>query len=377
MRLSVFFLLLLFSCAAGNADRSADDCDTFFDEKNGIGTTDSVMYFLSQSNVNKAVESFNLGQQRARDSGGSSLTTRVSYYKLYRIDEALGKKNINDLSTEILKAHSFPSEETKADCLDQLVEAEHQYLSFYKKRDSIERLNVLNKFRKWILLFPNSRRIQYLYADMNLGAGKVQEARREFTELLDANYYEAPILKKFFFHYLDKTNGADSVKPYIGEFTKRFQGRCNVGYILYQRDYSVNYLENCNRCLASGMFSDSISGGVGLIKFSLGKSDFQAVDSLYKLFRAADRDFVLPDLKVWESGEYFDCIMRSLFLQKKYQELYLFTVKELGHNKKVNVDSNSDFHELIRQYYDEYFKVGSFEKFFDKEFAFVKKDFHA
>lgn len=76
-------------------------------------------------------------------------------------------------------------------------------------------------------------------------------------------------------------------------------------------------------------------------------------------------------LKLWEKGEYYDIVLRSLFLQNKYEAIYIFLFKSVGLNETINIESGEDFYNLIKLYYNLYIDQSGehFEQFFVRHFA--------
>ncbi len=383
MRIFLFLILFLplFSCKSQSSS-NAEKCDDYLNERSG-NAKDSFLIFLSASKFKTATEYLIREKKIPLDADNKLLfandsnLSRESSYFLYRLNDFSGNKYGSELMDELLKAYQATQESRKRDCLDKLVEAEFDYLAFYSKKDSLSRVDNINKIEKIISEFPASLRLKYIYAKMNLDFGNVKAAKKEFDMLLKEGYYEKPIMDMLFFYYLNHEVAKDTLDYYIKLFSEKFPFECNIGKVFYEVDSSEYYLQNCKKCLESRLEGDSVVGKVGLLKLNLIKRNFSEVENLYTAFRENNPKLNPDNRKIWERGEYFDSFLQSLFLQKKYKQMYVFAIRDLGYNTKVNIESNSDFKELIRKYYNEYFGDDSFEKFYNKEFSFVKKDFAA
>ncbi|MGK2861747.1 MAG: tetratricopeptide repeat protein, partial [Chitinophagaceae bacterium] len=255
-------------------------------------------------------------------------------------------------------------------CLNRLAEIEFDFLSFYSLYDSIKKKEQINKFEKHLKEYPKSLRIQYLYGKLNYDMGFYNIGLPVFHNLLQKKYYENPILELMFEFY--SIIDDDSVMHYAKVFSDRFPDNCNLGNlsVLIKQNQDSLFMEECEKCLKSEKLTDSIKAKIEMAKFYLNTRDFLKVKRLYNDYKIKNKDFTFNDFKIWETGEYYDIFLRSLFLQKRYRDFYEFIQNEMGYNKKINVENEKDFYKLIRKYHADYSESQSieFDKFFNENF---------
>lgn len=302
-------------------------------------------------------------------------------YMLFRLSQALGNVYEYKLHNKLIALTSpYFIASDSASCFYKLMDIESDFLMFYSFTDSSSKYQKLKKFSEYINSYPNSNRIKYLFARINFDLGLYEIAKPIFFDLLNRQYNVRPIINLFFEYY--SKNNKDSLGFFSNKLSSLFPGVCNLGKLeLFSlRAQEDSLIKECNTCFFGGQMTDSIKAQVLILKYSLTKRNFRKVHELYELYKRNNSiDFDFSDFKIWELGEYYDTVLRSLFLQKKFKEMYFFLIKEVSLNKKVVIENDSDFYELIKSYYSEYYPKQSngFELFFKNNFGWVRSQFKA
>lgn len=300
-------------------------------------------------------------------------------YKIYRLMEYIGETNSKVYFEYLMKAYTpnlLDNDKGATYCMNQLTEIEYDYLAIYSDRDSAQILTHLKKFKNHVQSNQKSLRIKFMWAKMNYYAKNYKIAFSLFNELLNESYYEKNIYETYFEYYIERD--FDSLEYYSHKFQEKFPLSCNVGELFLPSIQTDSlFFSKCMKCFDYGSANDSIRAGIALGKNYLMKEDHKGIKNIFDAYKKNNTEFLQDDLKIWETGEYYDLFLRSLFLQKKYKEMFKFITKEVGYNKKININNDEDFYLLIQEYFNEYMKAKGkdFEIFWDGNFKWINGSF--
>lgn len=292
---------------------------------------------------------------------------KISIYLTYRYNEYIGDIEKDRLYFNLLGSnHIYHFKKDSNDStINELKEIEENYLSFYL--DSTHKYKYFDLIKSKLEKYPTSKRLKYLYANMNLEINKINVCLPIYNELLQSDYYSYKILRRLAGYY--QHINFDSCKIYLNILEKRFNYRC-VTESLDTKNDSL-FILGCNNCLKGNSKRDSIKSRVALTGYYLKQNDFKKISNLYEQFSKLNKEFVLDSLKIWEAGEYYDIMLQSFFLQQQYAKFCTFLFKEVSYNLKVKVENSSEFYNLVKGYYFKYNKdksIDDFDVFFNKNF---------
>jgi hypothetical protein len=291
-------------------------------------------------------------------------------YVSYRLSEYIGNLDKEKLSY-ILNNPNLVSGNKKAGGL--LGRIEKYYLAFNlsspKRRNFIDSLSSLSK------KYPQSLRIKYLLANCYYSLEKFDLAGAIWRDLIEKDYYRYNCLRRMIQLYARKDK--DSSRFYINYLQKHFPQKCNIDLLSAEKQISKNEIEKeCNKCLTGLNQRDSMNARLFIINNFLDQREYSKVDSSYHLYASNNDEFVLDSFKLWEKGEYYDVMLRKYFVQEKYKEFVLFTIKNVGYNTKIKVEDEQDLYNLVKGYHKLYFgnpDEEHFRIFFIKHFGPVKR----
>jgi hypothetical protein len=351
----LFLLMAVCNC---NSQDNSQVCreQIFYSSSLAIGTSNSaikktdketgMIELLNQSGDKEFIKSFRqeFGLDSFTYNGFSGVYPKTADFKTiylaYRCADFKGDLDKNSLMTILLRAYSgLSTVPDSVPCLRSLLEIENSYLSAYLSH--FENHQKIDRFHSVFKKFSDSKRAQYLWARLNYDFGSRDSAIILVKQLLAEKYYEKPVLK-LLTRYYDHTT--DSLIKYSNIFSALFPAECNLAAILLNADSLGNpggaiNIGNCNNFISQ---KDSMTFKVFLGKYYLDHRNFSAVQKLFDEFR--DRNTVnIDDFKIWEKGEYYDLILQSFFLQKKYKDIYFFVIKDLGYNGKIVVENGMIF----------------------------------
>jgi hypothetical protein len=300
-------------------------------------------------------------------------TDKFANYLAYRYAEYVDDLDKNSLLKILISGHlRSNAKKDTAECLEKVFEIENLYLSYYLENDSLNKS--IKEFENYLKAFPDSKRIQYLWAKLNFDFGSVQIGLKLFKELLDKEYYQKPILK-LIINYYSNTN-QDSLRKYADYFKQQYPYECNLGEIslFFDSTISQRFLNDCKKCFNGLSRKDSMSAKIFLCRKYLITKNYTMVNRMFNDYKSNNEEFVLNKFKIFEAGEYFDIILQSYFLQKRYNEMYKFITKDMGYNKKIVVKSAGDFYRLLLGYYKMHINANVSSDEFD---AFFRKIYYS
>ena len=293
----------------------------------------------------------------------------IKYRYLDYLDESTPQNLTNLLS-------SISLDKSDSLCFRKLLDIELTYLSgLSKDYGELNLIKSIEQIKKYKEEFPGSFRIRYLLANLFWIAAKKESAIIEYKELISNEYYKYKSLRKVIEYYY-AMNIPDSTNKYLKESTEEFSNKCIPEKLMQSSSDSEFFIE-CDKCLTGNNKKDSIISKIELIKFYLNKRNFEKVMLGYKKYDSANVDLGLDDVKVWERGEYYDLILRTFFLQKDFKKFTNFIIRNVGYNKKILVNNERQFKELVYGYFLDY-NVGAseekFETFYKKSFGILYKN---
>ncbi len=387
--LSILFILIQ-SCDTSKSKKVKCD-DSFFNNSlsigeeragNNISSPSDILVLLDDSKDSEffkiidnkyKLQSFNYNGLKGYIPQTSLLTDALANYLAYRYCEYINDLDKNSLLKMLLKGYS-PSDDKKdiSECFEKVFEIENAFLSYYLEKDSLNRK--IKDFENYLVAFPDSKRIQYLWGKLNFDFGSIQTGLRVFNELLDKGYYQKPILK-IIINYYNNLN-QDSLRKYTVYFKQRFSTECNLGEIstFFDSTMSEGFLDDCKKCFVSPSRIDSMSARIFLCRKYLAVKNYFVVSKLFNEYKNNNQEFVLDKFKIFEAGEYFDMILQSYFLQKRYKDMYEFITKDMGYNDKIVIKNAADFYRLLLNYYKMYINANVSSDEFD---AFYKKIYYS
>lgn len=298
-------------------------------------------------------------------------------YIAYRLSSYNDDLDYNSLLRVLMVNYTSGIKSIDSICIKKIVEIEQLYISFFLERQN-NIGNQINKFRNFLYEYPTSKRIRFLWANLQFRFGSADSAILAYKELYYSSYYQAPILKLLTNYYKDKN--LDSLKFYISAVSKLNPLGCNIENIstLLREAKHENIESECRKCFNSLSMKDSMSAVLMLAKYYLNIGDFSKVYKLYTQYEQANSEFVNDEFKTWEKGEFYDIFMQALFLERRYNDLKNFVFK-IGYNKKVIINNEDDFYNVIKRYYEHYIRhnAQNFESFYRKHFNKNRRDFRS
>lgn len=280
---------------------------------------------------------------------------------------------INDYAENIwedkLIGELFESLLDQNDRLFQLQMVESVYLGSKDSKDDNLKKDAVGQLENLLLEHPESKRVKYLLASKYLDLFELNKALEIFDQLIQQDYYALVSLKKILRFFLANENPLS--KKYLQIMTNKFPQECKL-------IYSTQFLDTigepalimmCNQCVQSVFQEDSMFAKILMGKFYLNKRQLNTVDSLYNTYEKNQVISFFDDNYLLERGLYYDLKLRSLFLQKKYNELVKF-IAGIGANSVINIKNEEQFKTYIKGLYKSYFSQDTtgFKPFFEKSF---------
>jgi hypothetical protein len=332
---------------------------------------DSFFLWLNNSNFVRANQTL----KSSNDTSEHSIED-ISY-RHYRIEEIKNEKTQKELMLLLLESYK-PGKTRLSVCISQIVELESKYLNILLSFDTLKRNKLYAEFQSFLTLYPTSRRVKWLWAEINFNLEKYMIAIPFYKQFIGMHYYETNSLKRMIEYYYD--NNKDSACYYSKILSTKFPEEPNAGILFCQNLAKEKFNEEYKKCMSSYNKADSIKAQIALGQYFLNKHLFFECDSLYSaysLFHSKNPDYVRDTLKIWEQGEFYDLHARSLFLQKKFESLLKFVVVDVGRSNKIDINKEDDFENLIKKYYKDYIGNGSasgFDLFYSQNFKYLKGD---
>lgn len=287
----------------------------------------------------------------------NSNNTWLPYYLSYRYAEYIEDIDKNTLMAILTDGYSYvtQADSVSNNCIKKAFEIEFEYLSAYSNEDGSIIREKVERFIGLIKLYPSSSRVKYLWARLNYDLDSSHTSHTAFQNLFNAKYYMKPILRRFIRHYVNLND--DSVRKYSTLMNNLYPNDCNLGkitLILDSKNNDSEIINACQQCFSGLSQKDSLLAKVLLCKYYLVTKRYLIVNKMYQDYKINNKKIILDSIKIWETGEYYDLLLRSYFLQKKYLDIYEFIIKELGYNKKIIIHDEKDYYNLILKYYQEY-----------------------
>jgi hypothetical protein len=370
-RIFIYFaLIILFNIDCNSNPKGKCGNKNLFRDGLGIETNhsnaqDSFFIYLNNSNVLKA-------QGLLEDlTYIKTNTPEEIFYKKYRIAEIFKKESADALIAILINSFK-PGNQDSSLCINELAETELKYLHIIGAFDSLKKARQYLEFKHFLDQYSNSFRLKWLWAEINFKLRDYSIAIPIYRELLKNHYYEVYSLRRIIKYYSEFKK--DSSCYYSKMMSVKFPYEPNSGVLFCSDIDSVIFESEYKRCSMSYNKEDSIAAQVALGRYYLGKKLFSKCDSLYLLYTSSNTQFIPDTIKIWETGEFYDLHMRSLFLQQKFFLIYKFIISEMSYNNKIRVEDETEFKNLMLRYYKDYYNNGpdsNFQKFYSENFKWL------
>ncbi len=339
----------------------------------------SILDSLNRSNylgaLNQAKSYFNFKEFKYNgfkgimplEKKGNSFWKSYIAYRLSSFNDDLDK---NSLYRIIVTNYQIGIENEDSNCVKSLFDIEASYLSCFLVKSKDSSLKRVERFKRFLFDYPSSKRVKYLLADLALRFSPVDSAVSLFKELYNVGYYQMPILK-ILTNYYEKRN-EDSLSFYLSEINRLNPSECSISriYLLVQQKNKDGVEKECQKCINGYSRKDSMKAKLLLLQVYVNDKNIKKGKDLYGDYENANSEFVLDEFKIWERGEYYDLMLRCLFLQEKYGDMHEFVFKSMGYNEKIKINNEQDFYLLIKKYFAYYNdgKLNDFDGFYIKNF---------
>jgi hypothetical protein len=292
-------------------------------------------------------------------------TNKYVNYLFYRLNDYSGNVIGNVLSNELLQSAVDPKESLRD---LQEVESFYDIVLKNKKIDDagklVSKLLILKKNKPEALRLDYLLLCQYIVVDDSINVLKTANI------LISKNYYVLPVLRNVI-TYLSR-RGSPEVGKYLPVFEKKFPFECNLVKISRSlrtiREDTILY--ECKKCYQSTFQIDSIYARMALVEYYINNNKLSQAEGYIKEYMGGIENEPYDDKRAFVKGKYYDFLLRTFFIQKRYGEIREFIESKLQRNPVVVINDDDQFRLYIQKLYREY--VTADTKNFD---LFLRKNF--